>query len=330
MTEKQYPGAVAKMVTFGDRVQGFLAEPAEGGGPFPAVVLGHERYGLVQHTLDLAAKFARDGYVCIAPDLFSRWEGDKAKLNRGEVQLPISDDDIKSYMSDGLDFLIKHPKVDPNCVAAMGVCQSGSFPLLLNSIRSEVIANVVIYGGAQIAEYTAQPPIRHEPYEQIVSRITAPVIGIWGEDDFVVSINDVRKLRGILEDHHKTYEFTLFRDMPHGWMNDTMPGRYRPKETAKVWAMGWTVSVEKIAGATIKRRQLAALSIPRCDCSKVRKPRLPLWHSGDVGKSRQHRKKFRTDGSTPVRQCAGLSQVAGARWQSFGEDRATSMDELPA
>lgn len=237
MTEQQYPGAVTKMVAFGDRVQGFLAEPAEGTGRFPAVVLGHERYGLVQHTLDLAAKFARDAYVCIAPDLFSRWEGDKAKLNRGEVQVPISDDDIKSYMSDGLDFLLKHPKVDPSRIAAMGVCQSGSFPLLLNSIRSEVIANIVIYGGAQVAEYTAQPPIRHEPYEQIVSRITAPVIGIWGEDDFVISINDVRKLRSILEDHRKTYEFILFRDMPHGWMNDTMPGRYRPKETAKVWAM---------------------------------------------------------------------------------------------
>jgi carboxymethylenebutenolidase len=203
MTEQRYPGAVTKMVAFGDRVQGFLAEPAEGTGGFPAVVLGHERYGLVQHTLDLAANFARDGYVCIAPDLFSRWECDKAKLNRGEVQVPISDDDIKSYMSDGLDFLLKHPKVDPSRIAAMGVCQSGSFPLLLNSIRSEVIANIVIYGGAQIAEYTARSPIRHEPYEHIVSRITAPVIGIWGEDDFVIS----------------------------------MPGRYRPKETAKVWAM---------------------------------------------------------------------------------------------
>ena len=157
MSEKQYPGAVTKMVDFGDRVQGFLAEPSEGAGRFPAVVLGHERYGLVQHTLDLAAKFARDGYICIAPDLFSRWDGDKAKLNRGEVQVPISDDDIKSYMSDGLDFLLNHPKADPSCVAAMGVCQSGSFPLLLNSIRSEVIANVVVYGGAQ------SPNIRLSP-----------------------------------------------------------------------------------------------------------------------------------------------------------------------
>jgi carboxymethylenebutenolidase len=163
MEDKKYEGAATSMVRFGDRVEGFLAVPAKGAGPFPGVVLGHERYGLVQHTLDLAAKFARDGYVCIAPDLFSRWEGDKAALNRGDIQVPIVDADIKSYMSDGLDFLLQHPKVDPKKIVAMGVCQSGSFPLLLNSIRPEVTANLVIYGGAQVGEYTAEPPRRTEP-----------------------------------------------------------------------------------------------------------------------------------------------------------------------
>ena len=237
MSVPQYLGAITSMVNFGDRVEGFLAVPETGEGPFPAVVLGHERYGLVQHTLDLAAKFAADGYVCIAPDLFSRWDGDKAALNRGEIQQSVSDHDIKSYMSDGLDYLLTHPKVDPKRIVAMGVCLSGSYPLLLNSIRPEVTANIVVYGGAQVAEYTAQPPRRTEPYEDIVGRITAPVIGIWGEDDFVISIDDVRKLRGILEDKRKSYEFVLFSNMPHGWMNDTMPGRYRPNETAQTWAL---------------------------------------------------------------------------------------------
>jgi carboxymethylenebutenolidase len=68
-TTQAYPGARTSMITFGDRVQGFLAEPEQGTGPFAAVILGHERYGLVQHTLDLAAKFARAGLVCLAPDL---------------------------------------------------------------------------------------------------------------------------------------------------------------------------------------------------------------------------------------------------------------------
>jgi len=57
-----YPGAVTSMISYGDRVQGFLAVPEHQPGPFGAVILGHERYGLVQHTLDLVAKFAAHGW----------------------------------------------------------------------------------------------------------------------------------------------------------------------------------------------------------------------------------------------------------------------------
>ena len=109
---------------------------------------------------------------------------------------------------------------------------------------------------AQKAEFEAGPPRRVEPYRDIVARITAPVIGIWGEDDFVVSMNDVRQLRGILEDTRKTYEFTLFRDMPHGWMNDTMPGRYRPKETEMAWKLILDFIERVHAGAFPKDRMI--------------------------------------------------------------------------
>jgi carboxymethylenebutenolidase len=101
------------MVNFGDRVQGFLAEPERETGRCAAVILGHERYGLVQHTLDLAARFARDGLVCLAPDLYSHWDGDKDALARGELDpQPIPDSDVKRFMSAGLDYLLEHPRVD--------------------------------------------------------------------------------------------------------------------------------------------------------------------------------------------------------------------------
>ena len=80
--------------------------PQLGKAPFGAVILGHERYGLVQHTLDLAAKFARYGYVCIAPDMASHWDGDKAALNRGDVRFPLSEERIQYYYSQSLDFLV--------------------------------------------------------------------------------------------------------------------------------------------------------------------------------------------------------------------------------
>ena len=234
MQQPAYPGASTSTVTFGDRVSAFLAIPEKGTAPYGAVILGHERYGLVQHTLDLTSKFAASGYVAVAPDLFSRWDGDKEALNRGDISVPLSDGDIVSYMGDSLDFLLDHPMVDASRIAAMGVCQSGAYPLLLNSVRSEVAANIVVYGGAQNREWELNET-RREPYEDILARITAPVLGIWGEDDFVVSIDNVARLRGVLEANRKSYEFKLFRDMPHGWMNSTMPGRYRPRETELVW-----------------------------------------------------------------------------------------------
>jgi carboxymethylenebutenolidase len=234
MTQVAYPGANTSMITYGDRVQGFLALPEQGTGPFGAVVLGHERYGLVQHTLDLAAKFARYGFVALAPDLFSRWEGDKAALNRGDIQVPLSDEDIRSYMGDSVEYLRQQPQVIPDQIAAMGVCQSGHYPILLNSINPNVAANVVVYGGTQEPIWEG-PEREREPYDSILARLTAPVLGVWGEADHVVSVDDMLRLRNALEKHRKTYEFKLFRDMPHGWLNDTMPGRYREREAELAW-----------------------------------------------------------------------------------------------
>ena len=162
------PGASTSYVTFGDRVNAFLAIPGEGTGPFGAVILGHERYGLVQHTLDLTAKLAASGYVGIAPDMYSRWEGDKDALNRGDIMVPLSDDDIRSYMGASLDYLLQHPQVDSKRIAAMGVCQSGEYPLVLNSARPEICANVVVYGGAQAAVWELGKA-RQEPYEDIIA-----------------------------------------------------------------------------------------------------------------------------------------------------------------
>ena len=236
MQNMVYPGAETSVVHYGDRVNGFLAIPENASGTHGALILGHERYGLVQHTLDLTAKFAAHGYVALAPDMFSRWEGDKEALERGDITVPLPDEDIISYMGDSLDFLLDHPLVAPERVAVMGVCQSGEYPLVLNSVRHELAATIVVYGGAQKRAWELSET-RQVSYESILDGITAPVLGIWGEGDWVVSVPDVLRLRNTLELHRKSYEFTLFRDMPHGWMNSTMPGRYRPKQSEEAWSL---------------------------------------------------------------------------------------------
>ena len=89
--ERKYIAPNVSWVDFGEGTRAFLTQPQQGKGPFRAVILGHERYGLVQHTLDLAAKFAAYGYMCVAPDMASHWKGDKEAPNRGDARLTLTE-----------------------------------------------------------------------------------------------------------------------------------------------------------------------------------------------------------------------------------------------
>ena len=61
----------------------------------------------------------------------------------------------------------------------------------------------------------------------MIARVECPVLGIFGEADHVISLADVRRFRDSLDRHDKTYTVKVYPGAPHGWLNDTMPGRYR-------------------------------------------------------------------------------------------------------
>lgn len=220
--EHSHIGAKTSWVDIGNGTRAFLAVPRRLAPPYSAVVLGHERYGLVQHTLDLAAKFASYGFAAIAPDMASHWDGDKEALNRGDARLTLTDDLVRRYMGAGLDYLKALPDVDASCIAAMGVCQSGAYPHLLNSVRPDVAANIVFYGGT-------------DPSDDVVEALTAPTLAVFGEADHVIAIKEIYAFRAKLERFEKNYDIRLFPAMPHGWLNDTMPGRYRQRQAEEAW-----------------------------------------------------------------------------------------------
>src|SRR5579864_8651945 len=140
-------------IAFGDGLKGHLFLP-EKAGKTGAVAILHERYGLVQHRLDLAAKFARDGYVAIAPDLFSHWEGDRQALTRGDIGVTLPDEEVGGVVHASLDFLKTHERVDPRKLAVMGVCQSGRYPIVVGSQRPDLAAMIVFYGAAQDKDWS--------------------------------------------------------------------------------------------------------------------------------------------------------------------------------
>jgi carboxymethylenebutenolidase len=199
------------------------------------VAVLHERYGLVQHTVDLARKLAEAGLVGCAPNLFSRWQGDREALRRGDVRVTLPDPEVAGILGETIDFLRGHQRVDGDRLALIGVCQSGRYVPVVSSERDDLAACVVLYGSAQESDWEVnewQP----RPLGEMLRSSRAPVLFIYGEADHVISLADVQKVRTALESGRRSYRMRVFPNMPHGWLNDTMPGRYRPDMAAEAWS----------------------------------------------------------------------------------------------
>jgi carboxymethylenebutenolidase len=223
---------VTKKMTCAGGMPATLAMPS-GGGKFPAIVIMHERYGLVQHTIDLGARLARDGFVCIAPDFYYKFP-DQEALHNGDVGYPFKDPESVELLNIALDELTKLPQVDQSKMCVMGVCQTGRHPLVIAAERP-IAAALVWYGAAGEGEWKVSERFP-KPLEEIIARVDCPVLGIFGEADHVISLAEVRRFRDCLDKFDKTYTIKVYPGVPHGWLNDTMPGRYRRDAAEAAWA----------------------------------------------------------------------------------------------
>jgi carboxymethylenebutenolidase len=206
-----------------------LARPA-GPGPFPCVIILHERYGLVRHTIDLADRLAASGYVVAAPDLYHA-APDQEALHRGDVRVRASDDEVAGQLHAVRRLLESVPGADPERLGIIGACQTGRHSFVLGA-QHPIRACVVFYGATSGWEASDRHPV---PLEKLIAQTDAPVFGVFGELDHTISVPDVLRLRDVLERNDKAYQIYVCGDAPHGFLNATMPGRYLPDATEYIW-----------------------------------------------------------------------------------------------
>jgi len=201
-----------------------------------AVIVLHERYGLVRHTLDLARKLAGEGYAAFAPNLFARWRGDAEALKEGKERAAVADDECARIVGLAIDLLRTDPGTRSEKVFLMGVCQSGRYPIVVASRRSDLAACVVFYGAAQQRDWDAGE-LQPLSMPDMIAMLSVPSLFIFGEADHIISLDHVQRMRATLEAHRKSYRMRVIASAPHGFLNDTMPGRYRAREAALAWSM---------------------------------------------------------------------------------------------
>ncbi|MDB5651760.1 MAG: hypothetical protein JWL62_3280 [Hyphomicrobiales bacterium] len=221
-----------KTITCAGDMPAFLAKP-EGSGRKPVVVLMHERYGLVDHTRDLAKRCANDGFVVLAPNFFYR-HPQQDVLKAGDSRYDLTDPESVDYLKAALAALAQDPSADMERVAVAGYCQTGRHPLIFAS-QEKISAAIVWYGAASKREWlvTADQP---RALDDVLADVTCPVFGAFGAADHIIAVEDVTRMRNALEKHKKSYDINVYAGAPHGWLNDTMPGRYRKPQADAGWA----------------------------------------------------------------------------------------------
>jgi carboxymethylenebutenolidase len=213
---------VAEMVQYaaadGETLMGYLARPAEG-GPYPAVVVIQEWWGLDDHIKDLARRFAGEGFVALAPDLYHgavTTEPDEARKLVMELDMAKAVQEIRQ----GIDFLQAQGYVAGPKVGVVGFCMGGGLVLQTALVEEDMGAGVVFYGRPLEPEQAAQ--------------VKAPILGLFGAEDQGIPVDAVQAMHTAFDEAGITNEMHVYEGAPHAFLNDTRAS-YNEAAAADAW-----------------------------------------------------------------------------------------------
>jgi carboxymethylenebutenolidase len=203
----------------------YVARPA-GTGPFAAVVVIQEAFGLNEHIKDVTRRVAAEGYVALAPDLFHR--SGKGRT-AGYDELPkalelmgaLKDDEIVADVGGAIAYLEKQPSVRAGRIGITGFCMGGRVSYLVACALPKKIAAAVPYYGGGI------------PIDRTTT-LEAPVLAFFGEDDPFIPLDQVERLRSEAKRLGKRVEVVVYPKAPHGFFCNERDS-YRPEAAKDAW-----------------------------------------------------------------------------------------------
>jgi carboxymethylenebutenolidase len=212
---------VTLSVADGTSMNAYVAVP-EGTAKAPGMLVFQEIFGVNPNIRDIAERFAKLGYVAIAPELFHRtapgFVGQYSDLPScmPHMQAMTPDGNIADARA-AYDWLQKHPRVAPNATASIGFCMGGRASFLANSALP-LSAAISFYGTAIAPGFLPRAAQQH-----------GPVLFFWGGLDARITRDQTRAVVDAMTEAKKTFVNVDFSDADHGFFCDA---RSNYKETA--------------------------------------------------------------------------------------------------
>lgn len=216
----------------GQTVPVYRAQPA-GKTNLPVVLVISEIFGVHEHIADVARRFAKQGYLALAPALFVR-QGDPAAYDSiEELRKEIINKTPDAQVLGDLDACVAWAKGNGGDIGRVGVtgfCWGGRIAWLYCAHNPKVKAGVAWYGKL-VGERTAMT--QAHPLE-IASTLNVPVLGLYGAKDAGIPLDTVEKMKAALAQGHSHSEFVVYPDAGHAFHAD-----YRPSYVEADAKDGW-------------------------------------------------------------------------------------------
>ncbi|HEX9662477.1 MAG TPA: dienelactone hydrolase family protein [Candidatus Binatia bacterium] len=213
-------------------VSGYLARPVKA-GQYPGLIVIHENRGLDDHVRDVARRFAKEGYVALAPDFLSR-QGGTLKANPKGGGLPnirelAPSQGVVEDTDAGIRYLQVLPDVRRDRMGVVGFCWGGGMAFItatqiphLRSVQITGLRAVVVYYGA------SPSPL------ELVKSIQAPVLANYGEKDPNIN-KGIPDTEAAMKKYNKIYDYKIYPGAQHAFNNDANPERYNSQAAKEAW-----------------------------------------------------------------------------------------------
>ena len=205
---------------YGD-TEGYLARPAEG-EDLPAVILIHEWWGLNDNIRSLAQDFANEGYVALAVDLYGGEVADRQEMARElSSEVRSNPDEATNNLQSAVNYLKARPYTDSNRIASVGWCFGGGWAYEMAKNNIGVDATVMYYGQFNV--------------EDDLQNMRADILGHFGEEDRVISIDNVNAFEAKLNTLNGDHEVFIYPNVGHAFANESNPESYDPEAAETAW-----------------------------------------------------------------------------------------------
>jgi carboxymethylenebutenolidase len=239
-----------KIPVKGAEMSAYVATP-EGAGPFPAVIVFQEIFGVNAHIREVTERVAREGYVAIAPDYHHRAAPDQELdytpegMKKGMERIPkLTADGLKADTDATLGFLRARKDVRGDRIGCMGFCIGGHAAYLCAE-TTDVKATASFYGGG-IASFS---PGGGPPTVTKTGQIKGKVICFFGNKDPMIPPDQVATIQKALEDNKVRHEVHVYDGASHAFFCPVPErGSYVKQAAEDAWGRVKKLFAEELKG----------------------------------------------------------------------------------